>query len=81
MFQLLRRAGHAGERRNSYSCTRAALERTETRGGHSRTDYPKTDPGWGKVNVVVRKTRGELTLDRVPIAEMPAELKALLEVK
>jgi succinate dehydrogenase / fumarate reductase flavoprotein subunit len=61
--------------------TRAALERKETRGGHSRTDYPKTDPDWGKVNVVVRKVHGELTLDRVPIAEMPAELRALLEVK
>ena len=61
--------------------TRAALERTETRGGHSRTDYPKTDPEWGRVNVVVRKRRGELTLDRVPIPEMPAELRALLEVK
>src|SRR3990172_9800829 len=61
--------------------TRAALERRETRGGHSRTDYPKTDAEWGKVNVVVRKIHGQLTLDRVPIPEMPATLKALLEVK
>ncbi len=61
--------------------TRAALERTETRGGHSRTDYPKTDPAWGTVNVVVRKIHGELTLERVPIAPLPAELNALLEVK
>ena len=61
--------------------TRAALERRETRGGHSRTDYPKTDPEWGTVNVVVRKIRGQLTLDRVPIPVMPTELKALLEVK
>jgi len=60
--------------------TRAALERRETRGGHSRTDYPQTDPEWGRVNVVVRKLRGELVLDRVPIPEMPAELRALLEV-
>jgi len=61
--------------------TRAAMERKETRGGHSRTDYPKTDPEWGKVNVVVRKVRGELQLDRVPVAEMPAELAALLEAR
>ncbi|MDQ7843663.1 MAG: fumarate reductase/succinate dehydrogenase flavoprotein subunit [Armatimonadota bacterium] len=59
--------------------TLAALERKETRGGHSRTDYPAADPQWGKVNVVVRKVGGELQLDRVPIPEMPAELKALLE--
>jgi succinate dehydrogenase / fumarate reductase flavoprotein subunit len=61
--------------------TRAAIERRETRGGHSRTDFPKTDPEWGTLNVVVRKIHGELTLVRVPIAEIPAELKALLEVK
>jgi succinate dehydrogenase / fumarate reductase flavoprotein subunit len=61
--------------------TRAALERKETRGGHSRTDYPKTDPEWGTVNVVVRKIRGQLTLDREHIPEIPAALKALLEVK
>ena len=61
--------------------TRSAIERRETRGGHSRTDYPQTDPAWGKMSVIARKVDGQLTLDRVPIPEMPAELKALLEVK
>jgi len=59
--------------------TRAALERTETRGGHSRTDFPKSDAAWGKVNVVVRKRNGEIQLDRAAIPEMPDELKRLLE--
>jgi succinate dehydrogenase / fumarate reductase flavoprotein subunit len=61
--------------------TRAAIERTETRGGHSRTDHPKAQPAWEGTNLVVRKRNGEITLDRVPIPAMPAELSALLEVK
>ncbi|HEV8354247.1 MAG TPA: fumarate reductase/succinate dehydrogenase flavoprotein subunit [bacterium] len=61
--------------------TRAAIERTETRGGHSRTDHPKAQPAWEGTNLVVRKRNGEITLDHVPIPAMPAELSALLEVK
>ena len=34
--------------------TRAALERRESRGGHTRDDYPKTDPEFAKVNLVQR---------------------------
>jgi succinate dehydrogenase / fumarate reductase flavoprotein subunit len=59
--------------------TRSALERRETRGGHSRTDYPKTDPQWGAVNLVTRRRGGELVVEPAPIPPMPAELKALLE--
>ena len=31
----------------------AALERTESRGGHTRDDYPMTDPSWGEVNLIL----------------------------
>ncbi len=31
----------------------AALERQESRGGHTREDFPMTDPYWGGLNVVV----------------------------
>ena len=61
--------------------TRAAIERTETRGGHSRTDHPKADPEWGKVNIVARRYNGEIMLDRAPIPPIPPALSALLEVK
>jgi succinate dehydrogenase / fumarate reductase flavoprotein subunit len=63
----------------SEAVARAALERTESRGGHTRNDYPKTDPEWGKVNVIVREVDGEIQLARQPLPEMPAELKALFE--
>ncbi|HEU5299179.1 MAG TPA: fumarate reductase/succinate dehydrogenase flavoprotein subunit [bacterium] len=61
--------------------TRSAIERTETRGGHSRTDFPKTDAQLGKVNLVTRRREGALAIERVPIPPMPAELMQLLEEK
>ena len=34
-------------------CTaKAALEREESRGGHTREDFPKMDPQWRQVNLV-----------------------------
>jgi succinate dehydrogenase / fumarate reductase, flavoprotein subunit len=63
----------------------AALERTESRGGHTRDDYPMTDPSWGEVNLVVAlKGNGadsEVTLRRQPLPQMPDELRSFFEEK
>src|SRR4051794_28471156 len=60
---------------------RAALERTESRGGHTREDCPGMDPAWRGVNLVCRlRADGsgvELTRQRVPA--MRADLAALFE--
>jgi succinate dehydrogenase / fumarate reductase flavoprotein subunit len=61
------------------SVTLAALERKESRGGHTRDDYPATDAGWSKVNVVVRRKNGTLQVAREALSEMPAELRALVQ--
>jgi succinate dehydrogenase / fumarate reductase flavoprotein subunit len=58
---------------------RAAGERKESRGGHARDDFPKPDPKFAKVNIVVRKRGDGLSVTQEPIAEMPEELKSLLE--
>jgi len=63
----------------SEAVTLAAIERKESRGGHTRDDYPKTDPKFAKVNVVVRKIKGELRIAQEPLPEMPEELKKLVE--
>ena len=61
--------------------TLAALERKESRGGHTRDDHPYTDDTWGKINVVLRLRDGRLQINREPLPEMPAELKTLFERK
>jgi succinate dehydrogenase / fumarate reductase, flavoprotein subunit len=64
----------------SEAITRSAIERRESRGGHFRDDYPDKDPAFGKFNIVVRKGRdGRMELSRVPIPEMPTELKKIVE--
>jgi succinate dehydrogenase / fumarate reductase flavoprotein subunit len=57
----------------------AALERTESRGGHTRDDHPYTDDQWGTLNVVLREGGGEVRVSREPIPVMPEELKALFK--
>ena len=60
--------------------TRAAIERRESRGGHTRDDYPQTDPELSKVNLIQRiRADGAYVLERVPLTPMPDDLAALLE--
>jgi succinate dehydrogenase / fumarate reductase flavoprotein subunit len=66
----------------SEAVTRAALERTESRGAHTREEFPDSDKEWGKVNLIVRQPRGgEVQVAREPLQEMPAELKELMKDK
>jgi succinate dehydrogenase / fumarate reductase flavoprotein subunit len=63
----------------SEAVTRAALLRTESRGGHTREDYPESLDDWGQVNVIVRQSDGAVEVDRKPLDHPPDELKKLLE--
>ena len=46
----------------------SALERQESRGGHTREDYPEMSPDWRKVNLVCTLQGGE---DQVNLAHQP----------
>ena len=61
--------------------TRSALERKESRGGHTRDDYPSADPRFASVNVVVRKRHGAIVTALEPTLEMPEDLRQLLQEK
>jgi succinate dehydrogenase / fumarate reductase flavoprotein subunit len=63
------------------AATIAAIERKESRGGHTRDDYPNPDPKFAKVNIIIRRKNGALTVSQEPLPEMPDELKLLLEEK
>jgi succinate dehydrogenase / fumarate reductase, flavoprotein subunit len=59
----------------------SALSRKESRGAHSRIDFPKTDPELGKANTTISRHGTEMKLEQVPLAEMPDELKELFKQK
>jgi succinate dehydrogenase / fumarate reductase, flavoprotein subunit len=60
--------------------TRSARLRTESRGAHSRIDFPATDDEqWGQVNCVVsRGADGTMDVRTAPLPQMPDELRVLL---
>jgi succinate dehydrogenase / fumarate reductase flavoprotein subunit len=65
----------------SEAIAKAALERQESRGGHTRDDFPGPDPEWGGRNLVVSLADdGEsVMLNPQPLPPMPDDLKKFFE--
>jgi succinate dehydrogenase / fumarate reductase flavoprotein subunit len=64
----------------SEAIARSARQRTESRGAHSRLDYPDTDDAtWGGRNsVVARDADGRMTIYTTPLPAMSDELQGVL---
>jgi succinate dehydrogenase / fumarate reductase, flavoprotein subunit len=59
----------------------AALERQESRGGHTRDDYPGMSPEWRKVNLICTLgAGGGVSLRRQPMEPMRTDLLELFDV-
>jgi succinate dehydrogenase / fumarate reductase flavoprotein subunit len=65
---------------------KAALERQESRGGHTRDDYPEASREWRQINIVCALDgelssagTGTIAIRRQPLPEMPLELLGLFE--
>ncbi len=63
----------------SEAAARCALQRKESRGGHTREDFPEYDAHWSTVNSTIRKDGDSMTVSTSPLPEMPSELKQLFE--
>src|SRR4051794_21535918 len=61
-------------------CTaKAALEREESRGGHTREDFPAMRPEWRRVNLVCSLVGSEVVLEHKPLPRMRPELIQLFD--
>jgi succinate dehydrogenase / fumarate reductase flavoprotein subunit len=66
---------------------RAALQREESRGGHTRDDFPGMNDKWRTVNLVCSlppagppgSPDGDVQIERQPLPTMPVELLSLFE--
>jgi succinate dehydrogenase flavoprotein subunit len=57
----------------------AALERQESRGGHTRDDFPQMSPEWRKINLICTLDGDRVELTRQPMAPMRPDLLGLFD--
>jgi len=56
----------------------SARERKESRGAHSRIDYPKYDETWAGQNNVIVRDGDQMQLKQTPINEMPPDMREIV---
>lgn len=64
----------------SESIALSALQRKESRGGHTRDDYPKMDPEWRQFNHLTKWNGSAVEVKSEEAKPMPAELLELFEM-
>jgi succinate dehydrogenase / fumarate reductase, flavoprotein subunit len=62
----------------SEAVARCALVREESRGAHSRIDFPELSAEWGMKNNIISRDGDKMGLRQQILPELPAELKQVL---
>jgi succinate dehydrogenase / fumarate reductase flavoprotein subunit len=63
---------------NAEALFRCALERKESRGAHARSDYPRLDPRFAQVNLVVQRSEGGMVVTAVENEPVPYDLTEII---
>jgi succinate dehydrogenase flavoprotein subunit len=62
----------------SEAIARSAKQRRESRGAHSRLDFPDPDPAWAKKNNVARLIGEKMKIATTPLPALPADLRQFI---
>jgi succinate dehydrogenase / fumarate reductase flavoprotein subunit len=63
----------------SEATARAALERTESRGGHTRSDFPDSDERQAREQIVVKREGSRMAVRREPQPPIPLDLMTIIK--
>ena len=65
----------------SEAVAKSAMEREESRGGHTRDDFPTMDPKWRAIHVITSWDGSKVSTERQTLPPMPKELAGLFDVE
>jgi succinate dehydrogenase / fumarate reductase flavoprotein subunit len=65
----------------SEAVAKSAMEREESRGGHTRDDFPTMDPTWRSIHVITSWDGSKVSTERQSLPPMPKELAELFDVE